>query len=319
MLTGRNPVWTGRSSATTTVKTTEILQRIGNIPKPRHINAKIPPAVEQVVLKAIATDREQRYTSVETLVQELQAAAQKKSAWGTLPIYLKAGLIALLVLALVGLSSLWMQHSAQSSVDSGVSLSPTATVVKPDVVVLGPATSTPPPTSTEIEEIISTPQPATATLIKPKTGPTSTLAPQRPTSTPVRQAPASSNVAPRSSNGTITLLSPESEHHPPGNELEFRWHWTEATPCAPLPPNQGFEVRLYRANATPAGAMDAKNQAAIMCNPATGERSVTVGNIYLTGGVKGATEGVFHWDVAVVQLDEYKPLTTSSPRVIKIP
>jgi hypothetical protein len=117
------------------------------------------------------------------------------------------------------------------------------TEVKPtDTPTPPPDTPTPAPTATptlaptNTATVTSTPEPPTAT---PTATPTQDLAPSPPTVPPAPPA------------GALTLLAPGG-NDVSGGPTSFEWTWSGS-----LPPELGFEVRVWREGELPSGVHDA--------------------------------------------------------------
>lgn len=153
--------------------------------------------------------------------------------------------------------------------------------------------------------------------------PTSTVA---PTSTPplARVEPAATritNAKKEVPTGEISLLAPANDFALPNAQAEFQWEWNGVSGCEPLPAGYGFEISIWAdtENAAPAGAMDAAgDQAGIRCDPKSGIRSFTVGDIRIAPGVRQSSTLRLRWRVAIVQLDPYRPVHISPSRVINL-
>lgn len=142
MLTGRVPFEAETPSGT-------IYQHIHQAPEPpRKLNPAIPPAVEQVILRAIAKEPDRRYQTVHQFMQALQEACQpidhpvrqpKILAWAL-------GGILLVVAAIFGIYETFLRSKV------------TPTPVRPLVAEV------PGPTPTAIHSSTCTPIPPTSTL-----------------------------------------------------------------------------------------------------------------------------------------------------------
>jgi len=155
---------------------------------------------------------------------------------------------------------------------------------------------------------------ATPTLVPP----TATPAPQAGTSSAVAAAPTATGAV--NDGPEIDLIEPEDGANLTINNVEFKWQYGKG--CQSPPPGTGFEVRIWPDNpgAQPEGAMDAEeNQKGIICDPATGIRSYTVGNVKAAPGVGRADAGAFRWDVAIVQLDQYRVLASAPAHAFAFP
>ncbi|MDM8518512.1 protein phosphatase 2C domain-containing protein [Anaerolineales bacterium HSG6] len=98
--------------------------------------------------------------------------------------------------------------------------------------------------------------------------------------------------------GQITLLEPQSNaiFGNATKRIEFRWQLNKT--CN-LPPNLGFEIRIWQENHPPTGVLDAmQQQGEITCHD--GVLSYTVGDFQ--SNPASAPAGKFWWDVVVVQI-----------------
>ena len=342
MLAGKNPVYHRTSSSskgsdregdTDSSSTDTVRQRIitGDISRPREMNPGIPKSVEQVILTAIAHDREERYDSAGDLTEALRAAGRAETRKRRLKLYLGLAAGSLFVLALVvGIALALLLPSltppiatvspptpmavAAPTDDAGPS-DPGGVIGEPQIPTSALAAETPtrePETATEM------PTPTLAPGETPK--PTSTLA-AFATATPIprldtprpepEMTPDATPVAALTEDmGEIELIliAPANGQALDSDRVEFTWRWGEGKRCQPLPPGYGFEIRVWadRPGEEPLGAMDAtKNQKDIACDPANGIRAYIMGDIKMAPGVLGANAGTFRWDVAVVQLEPY--------------
>lgn len=147
-------------------------------------------------------------------------------------------------------------------------------------------TSTPlPPTPTPLPSDTPTPIPtATPTFIPASLEPTVT-----PTPTEVRI----------SARG-LTLLQPMSLDEPSYGPTTFEWQWNHK-----LPPEYGFEVRVWREDSQPAGVHNAvlDNQNGNIKSVGGGKYRLTV-DIRQAAGVQGRS-GEYLWTVAVVQISPH--------------
>lgn len=159
-------------------------------------------------------------------------------------------------------------------------------------------TGTPPPTGTPTPTNTSTPPPPTTTAIATST----------PIPVPVAGTPTSPAVlttpTPAVPMGNFTLLAPLSIDEPTYGQTTFKWQWS-----GPLPPDFGFEVRVWREGAPPAGVHNAvlDNQNGNIKN--LGNNTYSLGtNIKDAFGVKGQS-GEYLWTVALVRISpEYADL-----------
>jgi serine/threonine protein kinase len=163
-----------------------------------------------------------------------------------------------------------------------------------------------PPTPTGRATTIPT---ATAVLITltPTSTATPTVTPTKPaaTATATKAVTAPSSPPPTAASiAQFTLLKPISLDQPSFGPTEFQWQWTGL-----LQSDQGFEVRVWREDETPAGVHNAvednKNGNIVSLGNNTYYLNA---NIRDTFGVKGRT-GQYLWTVALVQISpEYKDL-----------
>jgi hypothetical protein len=134
------------------------------------------------------------------------------------------------------------------------SLPPTS--VSPQVVVLVTEVATPLPTQTPTPLPPDTPTPTSSPTPAPTATPTATVTPELPTSTltatPMPTVPSNPPTAtPVAPSGAITLLAPNGDEISSG-PISFEWTWSGA-----LPPELGFEVRVWQEGEIPFGVHDA--------------------------------------------------------------
>jgi hypothetical protein len=158
-----------------------------------------------------------------------------------------------------------------------------------------PPTETPLPTSTPTD----TPLPPTATPLviivtatnsptfTPTSSPTVALAASTQTSTPTPTVPV----------GTFVLLQPVSIDEPSYGLTTFEWSWSD-----PVPPDAGFEVRVWRGDEPQAGAHDAvlDNQQGRIEKIGQTQYRLNI-DISQAFGVRGR-KGEYLWTVALVQV-----------------
>jgi hypothetical protein len=217
-----------------------------------------------------------------------------------------AGLGVLVALGLIGLGLyFWPINQEQPGVVTSPTATatpaPTATPAKPGVVVIV-ATPSPAPTPTSTSQIGDT-IPKQPTITRAPTN-TPTTIPQNITRVP---AP----------DGSIELIAPEDNIQLSSDTVEFRWRWRENKGCAQPPDGYAFEIRVWRDNNidSPKGAMDAQAEKLnVRCDPNTGIRSFTIGQIRAVPGFERTREGRFRWDVALVILNPYTPHLTTQYR-----
>ncbi len=151
-------------------------------------------------------------------------------------------------------------------------------------------TDTPTPTGTPTPTSTQTPQPITPT---PTVTPTLTHTP-----TPaVSNSPATPTPTPGIPAGTFTLLAPLSSDDPTYGQTTFEWQWS-----GPLPPEFGFEVRVWREGSPPTGVHNAvlDNQNGTVKRLANNTYQLTT-DIKDAFGVKGQS-GLYLWTVALVRI-----------------
>jgi hypothetical protein len=225
-----------------------------------------------------------------------------------------AGLGILLALGLIGLGMALFFTSKPATVGA---TTPTATGTPTEI----------PPTPTVMAGIVIMPSeiptaaPASGETSKAQ-GSSDTLnrqptATRQPTLTPtavavVKRQPTSVTV-----DGRIELVIPADNIQVSPDSIAFGWKWLDNKGCEPTPDGYAFEIRIWQDTdfSPPMGAMDALVQKPnISCDPATGIRTFTIGQIRTVPGVAGQNKGRFRWDVALVQLTPYNPVITTQYR-----
>ena len=167
-------------------------------------------------------------------------------------------------------------------------VSPTLTAVPTTVAVATPTTlATATLTPTSIATATPTPTTiATATRLNtPTTRPTNTPT-VRPTDTPTRlptATPAGVDAAP--------ILRAPANNTDANGLVTFSWDW----PGPPLTPNQGFEVRVWRA--------DQPDHYGAAAPVRTNSATIDLAGAY---GVQQGGSGLYFWTVAVVGLNPYQ-------------
>jgi outer membrane biosynthesis protein TonB len=154
-------------------------------------------------------------------------------------------------------------------------------------------------TSTPTTEPTGTPTPAPtntrAASAQPRLGtPTISPAPVTLAATPTPSATPDSTSAVLT--GTITLLSPLYEDDPTHGPTTFEWRWS-----GPLPPDVGFEVRVWEEGQPEAGAHDAvldNTNGNITRDGDTYRLNTDISNAF---GVQGRT-ATYWWTVALVRI-----------------
>jgi hypothetical protein len=224
---------------------------------------------------------------------------------------LMAGLGAVGAIVLIGLGFvLFFAQTAATpaAVEPAPTDTPTASpppatpTVLAGVVVMASATPVPPTNTPPAQDTDTPGKPPTATR-RPTGTPTPTTAPPRRQGVTV--------------DGSVELIWPEPDSHVSPNQVEFRWRWLADKGCEQPPAGYAFEIRVWRDNdvSGPMGAMDAGLQKQnIGCDPASGIRTFTIGQISTVPGAEGQSSGRLRWDVALVQLEPYKPVITTQYR-----
>ena len=296
---------------------------------PRRLNPEISEAVEQVMLRALATKPEERYHSAADFVTALQNAEaggidieatapspRPRLVQGN-PAYSQNFLLTGAILGVIIMSGLggWIilnsisteQSSAQTdsriavlpeptvtvtptpfptqtAMPDPTSSPPTATPPSPLPTATPPLTSTIPPTLASTARSIFVPPPATET--SPPTAPP--FPTTVPTTTPTSAIPA----------GTFTLLKPLSCDEPSYGLTDFEWTWS-----GPVPPQFGFEVRIWREGEPPTGVhnsiLDNKEGRVEQLGD---NKYRLIADITETPGVN-KRPGEYRWTVLLVQID----------------
>lgn len=166
-------------------------------------------------------------------------------------------------------------------------------------------TDTPTPSPTPKSTVTSTPRPATAT---PTSTATSTPAPvTASTSTPAPVTPiVSSSAIP---SGVFTLLAPLSSAEPSYGPTRFAWQWSGL-----LPPEYGFEVRVWREGRQQTGVHNAvlDNQNGTIKKLGNNQYELNV-NIKDAAGVQN-NSGEYLWTVALVRISpKYRDVGQQAP------
>lgn len=181
-----------------------------------------------------------------------------------------------------------------------------------DLIALVPTpTSTPTPTNTLTPTHTPSPTP-TPTTRPPTATPTATatatpapVVTSQPSATPATGPTAAAN-APA---GTFTLLAPLPSDGPSYGPTHFEWQWS-----GPLPPEYGFEVRVWRDGQLPTGVHNAMldNQNGTIKSLGNNKYALDV-NIKDAAGILG-NSGEYLWTVALVRISpKYRDLAQQAP------
>jgi hypothetical protein len=179
----------------------------------------------------------------------------------------------------------------------------------PPVVVLvtpvNTATATPtgtptPPPDTPTPTATATPTPA------PTSTATATVTPEPPTATPTAaptQVPPTST--PSVPTGALALLAPRGDDASSG-ATSFEWTWS-----GPLPPELGFEVRVWREGDIPAGVHDAVLDNLEGRVQQVGDNSYRLAVDIADAPGVGRLSGQYLWTVVLVRVSpDYQDLGT---------
>lgn len=300
-----------------------MLKRTTQAPlSPRAINPAISPSLEQVILRSLAIHPADRYESAEDFIAALKkammdesslppesfgrktiafpfptlvgVAPQKNSLKAKLlntwrnPFWLTIAGICIAAGAL-SLSSGNVFRSVASQPVPTLTLAPTATLT-PRLTPAPTLTYTPVPTTT--------PTPASVILV------TSTRTPLPATSTPTHTpvlavgSPPATITPTATLAGIITLLNPLSLEEPSYGPTNFEWQWTGEA----IPPEFGFEVRVWREGEPPTGVHDAVQDNLQGRVERMGKNTYRLSvNIQDAFGVRRRT-GKYLWTVALVRI-----------------
>ncbi len=352
MVLGHNPVLSKnpsdsgshRSNPTTITRDAIRLKNEGRLTPPRQLDRKIPTSIENVILKATAYNQDKRYRSAGELAHALKHAVPKSTFSPTMIAIGIVVLIAILAGGFFAYQSLDDSGATGQTVASvvdngenkkngsaGISLTqndtptPVPGDIQPpeDVVVEPEETATPTETlaagetrqPTSTMAATSTPKSTNTPTTTPTSAATNTsqatAVVATNTSVSVATSPLSSPATPTtsanpSSYGVIGLESPQGDMA--GAIQTFRWKWSEG--CA-LPQGLGFQIRIWPDGHDRYGAMDAKEVTLLKCSGSGyWSREINVSRAHGISSTGGS--GRFKWDVALVTLDPYKPLVSSS-------
>jgi serine/threonine protein kinase len=274
-----------------------------DLPPPRQLEPRIPPAVEQVILKAMSPQPGQRYESVAAMLEDLVKSTPPPGGPNKLLVLLGAGAAALIALLLIGLGGAFMYLSSDKAATPTAAPSPTQTAA---------------PTATSAQVVISvsqdTPTPPTegtseagqiGDALTRQPSPTSTRQPT-PSPTPPRLVVVKPTLSP---GGRLELIGPENNIQVAGGGgVNFQWRWldedNQVRGCDQQPPEgYGFQIRVWANpnDPNPPGIRDASTAPA--CDPNTGIRTHSSGDIKTAPGLQGLAHAEFRWDVAIIELE----------------
>jgi hypothetical protein len=153
------------------------------------------------------------------------------------------------------------------------------------------------PTPTATPTLTGTPTPPSTSTPPPTATPTATATPILAPISGTPTSPVVTTPTPGVPIGTLTLLAPLSMDEPTYGQTEFRWQWSGA-----LPPEFGFEVRVWREGAQPSGVHNAEldNQNGNIKNLGNNTYELDT-DIKDAFGVKNQS-GEYLWTVALVRI-----------------
>lgn len=300
-----------------------MLKRTTQAPlSPRAINPAIAPGLEQVILRSLAIHPADRYESAEDFIAALKKAMMDEAS--PTPESFNRKTVALPFPALVGvapqenslkakLSSVWRNPfwltiagicvaAGALSLSSGNIFRSVASQATPVLTLAPRATLT--PRATPVPTLTYTPVPTAAPAPANVIRVTSTRPPLPPTSTStptpgllVASPPATITPTPTLA-GVITLLHPLSLEEPSYGPTDFEWQWVGET----IPPEFGFEVRVWREGEPPSGVHDAVQDNLEGRVERLGKNTYRLNvNIQDAFGVRRRT-GQYLWTVALVRI-----------------
>jgi serine/threonine protein kinase len=230
-----------------------------SLPRPRRLRRSISSPVEAAILKAMALDPEERFTTVEQFWQALQPSAVPvdpvlRSPAPLVGVGLALPVVAALLFWWLILPNLGRAMPAgapptSTPTTAAIVLLPTST--RPPIVLWStrPPTSTPSPTPTRAPTLAPTATPTSGPLIvptdQPIPRPTRRLVVRAP-APPTSPAPAPTASAPRWFPPP-TLVSPGPGAATTG-AIEFRWSWNYV-----LAEDEYFDLQVWRIGTEPAG------------------------------------------------------------------
>lgn len=183
--------------------------------------------------------------------------------------------------------------------------SPTLTPVPP------PATVPPSPVPTHTPETLPTPV-TTPVITSPTPVQTPTITPTLALTVTVQPTDETLTVSGRADVpvGTLSVVAPADVNDPSYGFTEFEWIWTGDS----LPPELGFEVRIWRSGEQMVGAHDAVNDNRSNLIQDLGNNRYRLRmDISNSAGVRGY-RGEYFWTVAIVRIEpEYQDLGLTAP------
>jgi serine/threonine protein kinase len=292
---------------------------------PRAINPAISRSLEQVVLRSLTVHPADRFESAEDFIAALKKAMVDESSKESSPGLLDRKTIVFPFPALISfapqrnslkakLSNAWRNpfwltiagiciaagalSLSSGSIFRSVASQPVPTLTFAPTVTLTPSV-TPAPTLTYTPVPTATPAPANVILVTP-TG-TPLPAASTPTQTSLLPVVSRTTTVTQTTSiaGMITLLNPLSLEEPSYGPTDFEWQWTGEA----IPPEFGFEVRVWREGEAPAGAHDAVQDNLLGRVERLDKNIYRLSiNIQDAFGVKRRT-GLYLWTVALVRIN----------------
>ena len=180
-------------------------------------------------------------------------------------------------------TTLWTSQAGSGAL---IALVPSPTVTPTPTETPLPTTPTPLPTDTPL------PPTATPVIVVPTATPTA-----RPSPTPTVPRQPTATPTPSVPTGVFTLLSPASTKDTAYGIINFEWQW-----AGNIPPDYGFEVRVWKEGQAPAGVHNAvlDNQNGAIKNLGNNKYSLSV-DIKDAPSVQNQS-GIYFWSVALVRI-----------------
>lgn len=262
---------------------------IDDLPAPRDLNPNIPPEVERIILKAIASEPADRYETVTKMVEELKRVMPQKLALPRNVIRWLFLVIGGLTLLLTGSMILANQFppGVETAVPTGENVIATETPASTIVIEFIP-TETPTPTPSPTHTLTS---PASPT---PPATSTPTFTPV-PSPTPIPALPTPPTIEPLEPASNVQIVGPTN--------VLFRWKWGDD--CSLLRSNYSFQIRVWHHGSPPAGGAinSAVERETIMAGCNAGTYSYIMGDISSAPGVNNQ-RGQLAWYVVLVRLTD---------------